>query len=167
MYTFHNTYTASADFQDIVAFHIDMVILADKYDIAGLHKFATDMFSALPLYEASSLETAAKAAYAAAGATVEIRKKIVRSVVLRKGLLSAEEGNPLGQAIKEIGSFALDVACGLAEPMNQKEDAVVRWKCPASNCQYTIMEVRDGSSYPCPMCDMFYPSGDWNLNPVT
>lgn len=158
MYTFQYAFTATTDFQDTVGFHVNMAILADKYDIRGLHKFATRTFTELSLDNAESLAAAAKTAYTAPGATVEIRKSLVQSVILRQGLLSGAEDNALVQAMRFDGNFALDVARELAQPPRRdplpRRDALSRHHCPDCYATSEIVVVLASHLYRCGKCGL-------------
>ncbi|KAI5365919.1 Putative BTB/POZ domain-containing protein [Septoria linicola] len=122
MYTFTYVYVDTPNFNDTIAFHINMAILADKYSIGGLHRLATSNFKQLSLDNATSLAIAAYSAYEAPVATQEIRAIIAKAVVQRKGLLSHDDGKPLADAMEQNGSFALEVAralAGLTQPVEQ------------------------------------------------
>ncbi|KAF2217990.1 hypothetical protein CERZMDRAFT_92618 [Cercospora zeae-maydis SCOH1-5] len=88
--------------------------LADKYNVRGLHKLATNAFQSLLPETGTLLAAAAKVAYTAPAATKEICQAISAEIAKRPELLKNEEGEMLVQFMEENGSFALTVARKIA-----------------------------------------------------
>jgi hypothetical protein len=91
---------ASLKADELMALDINLAILADKYNIEGLHETATDGLKAMLPEQARSLALAAKIAYAAPAATQEIREAISAAVMRHKEWLANEEGNVLVQTME-------------------------------------------------------------------
>lgn len=113
MYTF-NYSPGPLGQSELVELHINMAVLADKYNIKGLQQLATDAFRLVLPDTAVSLAFAASRAYAAPIATKEICEAICAAVAKRTELLDNEEGKSLVQVMEENGSFAVDVARKIA-----------------------------------------------------
>jgi hypothetical protein len=144
---------ASLKADELMALDINLAILADKYNIEGLHETATDGLKAMLPEQARSLALAAKIAYAAPAATQEIREAISAAVMRHKEWLANEEGNVLVQTREEIRSFALDVARRIA--ITRQTLGVVAMKaCPTCNqLQQFHLEVVEHLLYRCDKCD--------------
>ncbi|PPJ54557.1 hypothetical protein CBER1_06645 [Cercospora berteroae] len=130
MYTFDYSLD-NLDETETIGLHIDLAILADKYNIEGLHQMATYASKQLvPDAAAASLAFAVSRAYAAPAATKEICQAICATVAERTELLENEEGKVLVQFMEENGSFAVDVARKIAasrqSPATGKEGSARR-----------------------------------------
>ena len=160
---------------ETMALHIQLTILADKYNIPHLASLAMTKLEddlAMPKITAEDMIAAVRAAYETAGPTLKLRKLLVAAAVKAKFPFEVLE--------KAIGThilFAGDVALALKKGTQSKEPEEskgsgqgVRFRCPAWPCARTFRNpaiAQDHEMHCCPVCRKARSGIEWHQHTIT
>lgn len=176
-YFYHLGYRAGGS--AAVELHVQMCIIADKYDITALKDMAIHKFNVLVQDKnhnshSNDFARAAEQAYEAAGPTQAIREAIV-SVFARDHILSYETDKaetPFRNIMKESAELVTDYARELERQLRNKQidapattDDQYLVRCPNNGCSAlsfaTIPEVMLGEDLRCKKCRSVYMGQYW------
>ncbi|USW54350.1 Putative BTB/POZ domain-containing protein [Septoria linicola] len=155
-----------------LCFHVEMCVLADKYDIQGLVKLSATKFELLVNSTSSPAEIAPAAAiaYEAASVTKAIRKNLIAHVI-KQGLFSyATKCEELEMVMKEYPEFAIDMARAMSNLSSWLHPPTAnprQFKC--TNCAKTFDWYMPGSQaaiYSCPGCEVPFSGRHWRASAV-
>lgn len=166
-----------------MTYHVQMCIMADKYDIQPLKILAIEAFqtAAKGTSTAEELAGSAALAYQAASATGNIGKTII-DIGIERSLLSSAHRSPLGLVMETVPEFARDYARALEGwyvALKETQDVQAakaatekRCKCP-NGCPGTITVmfsntvVDGGRTYYCPSCATSCSTQRWRSNALS
>lgn len=150
---------------DHLSLHVQLYVLADKYDMAPLRKLSLGKFRrslAETLPSTDDLANAAMCAYEAEGATTEIRKDIV-GLAVKQNFISTDitsgPANGLERAMEQYPRLCVDIA-KVQQSMIQRQ---------LISLESEVREMANKSESPqskCPSCKVGHifhqPSGNTN-----
>lgn len=147
--------------EGLLEFHVQMCVIADKYDMQPLKALAVKKFKAAldNTNSTDDLADAARCAYDASPATEEIREQIVKKAAKDPLVgVNAAPKTTLEDVMMKYPEFAVTVAkaaCGFVYPTTSSSKREARWnlfECQAAaRCGYTGRQSVF-VDYPVPNC---------------
>ena len=156
-------------------FHVQMCVLAEKFQIEPLQTLAVEKFTKhLEEMEVSEheLTQCATIAYENYGGTVELRQQIVKAAIVRKLFMhSTSPYSEFEQAMITHPHLAIGIVKaqqGIIEARRDPIDArrgPMQFKCPDKDCGSTFIRrvfvEQESACFACPRCEKTFTGSQW------